>query len=83
MKLKPVVQLYTSINCSLCETLKESLLKLQTKDNFDIVQIDIKEKANKKWNLKYHADIPVLHIDDVFVLKHKMDLGIFGKALSK
>lgn len=45
-------------------------------------EVDITLPENKPWFKKYKYDIPVLHINGKFMLKHRFDHNVFLKMLS-
>lgn len=78
-RTQKVLTLFSKRYCGLCEEAKEQLLNLQQRIPFELREIDI-EKDNK-W-IRYTFDIPVLHIGDKIVMKHKIDLHELEKILN-
>ncbi|RKP35882.1 hypothetical protein BJ085DRAFT_41299 [Dimargaris cristalligena] len=56
---KLLLTLFTSTTCSLCSEAKRSLLEIR--------------KVNQARCQKYVFDIPVLYINDKFVMQHRID----------
>ena len=46
-------------------------------------KIDISAKGNEKWLNVYQYDIPVFHLNDKFLMKHKGDITLLNEALDK
>lgn len=80
-QLLPILTLYTKENCSLCDEALEVLRPY--KHRFQLEEVDIKKKENKDWFNKYRYDIPVFHFNGKFLMKHKVDLQMFEKALKE
>ncbi|WVQ83195.1 hypothetical protein IAT38_005334 [Cryptococcus sp. DSM 104549] len=66
--------------CSLCEVAKEQLSLLQRTTPFHLDYFNIRDPpANvdprdaKKWRRLYQYDIPVLHLEERRVQKHRID----------
>jgi hypothetical protein len=46
-----------------------------------VTEVDIKRVDNAKWFDLYKYDVPVLHVNDQFAMKHKFDCDIFENIL--
>jgi len=78
---RPKLTLYSkSSGCSLCDDAKEVLV--QFKDRVEFVEVDIGLAENKDWFKKYCFDIPVIHLNDAFLMKHKVDVTVLENALN-
>ncbi|KAG2191783.1 hypothetical protein INT46_000182, partial [Mucor plumbeus] len=70
---KVALTLYSSSTCSLCTTARESILKAQQKVPFSLKVLDIhKKECPKEFRDKYIFDVPVLHINDQFLMQHRV-----------
>jgi len=75
---RPIVkmQFFTSKDCSLCFPAKRIVerIKILKKLNDQSVEyVDIYANGNEKWKELYKNDIPVLHINEKFAFKHRID----------
>ena len=77
MKLR--VQLFTKKYCGICEDVLYKLKNIQKDTPFLLETIDI-EKNNL---VKYTFDIPVIHVNGKFIMKHGLDLKSFKEALTR
>ncbi|KAL1924132.1 uncharacterized protein VTP21DRAFT_7167 [Calcarisporiella thermophila] len=75
--------LFSSKNCSLCVPVLETLRKLQTQIPFQLKVQDIYAKdCPRALRRKYKTEIPVVHIDQHYVLRHRIrDEGEFLQVL--
>ncbi|KAG0178669.1 hypothetical protein DFQ28_003882 [Apophysomyces sp. BC1034] len=65
--------LFSSSTCSLCTTAKEAILKVQKQTPFSLSVLDIhKEECPKEFADKYMFDIPVVHLNDQFLMQHRV-----------
>ncbi|WVN88203.1 uncharacterized protein L203_103404 [Cryptococcus depauperatus CBS 7841] len=77
----PKLTLYTGgKECSLCEIAKEQLSILRRTHPFDLDLFNIRKplpgvdpREAKKWRRLYQYDIPVLHLEEQRVQKHRID----------
>ncbi|CAG8696698.1 5586_t:CDS:2 [Cetraspora pellucida] len=67
-----ILTLFTSKSCSLCIDAKYAIDQVGKKIPFDLIQKDIKLSENSIWLHKYKYDIPILHLNDQFLFKHKV-----------
>ncbi|OQE34067.1 hypothetical protein PENCOP_c035G03111 [Penicillium coprophilum] len=68
--------LFTRAGCGLCDTAKNTVLKLQKRRSFEYVEVDIMQLGNKSWKDVYEFDVPVLHVQSVHNgLPNKADLS--------
>ncbi|TPX70693.1 hypothetical protein SpCBS45565_g01580 [Spizellomyces sp. 'palustris'] len=70
-RLSPTLTLFTKQYCGLCESAKETILRVQQKVPFVLTEVDIEQPANKEWLRKYMFDVPVLHAGDKLVGMHR------------
>lgn len=69
----PILTLFTKRNeyCSLCEDAKEVLKPYNSMFVYEEQYID--DPENSVWYDKYRYDIPVIHINGIYVMKHKIN----------
>ena len=70
-KKVPVVTLFTKEECSLCEPVKFLLSKIQRKFPFEYREVMIDEVGNEKYFELYKYDIPVVHLQDREIARHR------------
>ena len=54
------ITFFTSPNCSLCDTAKAVVKKVQARRQFDYVEINIRDNGQEQWMNKYAFDTPVV-----------------------
>jgi hypothetical protein len=54
--------LFTRVNCSLCDTAKNTVKELQKRRQFIYSEVDVMVPENKMWKDIYEFDVPVLHV---------------------
>ncbi|CAO0789769.1 unnamed protein product [Mucor circinelloides] len=70
---KVALTLFSSSTCSLCTTARENILRVQQKVPFSLKVLDIhKEECPKEFRDKYIFDVPVLHMNDKFLMQHRI-----------
>ncbi|KZT52375.1 DUF836-domain-containing protein [Calocera cornea HHB12733] len=71
----PRLTLYTGPFCSLCDTAKAELAKVQLQSPFHLTLVDIHAPGaeHEKWRRLYQYDIPVLHLEGRRVMKHRVE----------
>lgn len=70
---KVALTLFSSSTCSLCTTAKSAILNVQKKTPFSLTVLDIhKEECPKEFRDKYMFDIPVVHLNDKFLMQHRI-----------
>ncbi|CAO3635751.1 unnamed protein product [Cunninghamella echinulata] len=68
-----ILTLFSSRTCSLCTTAKDTLLRTQNKIPFELKVLDIhKEECPKEFAEKYIFDIPVVHLNNEFLVQHRV-----------
>jgi len=65
------VKLFTKQGCTLCVKVKDVLQELRSEVPHSLHQIDITDDCHSEWYAKYKYDIPVLHLNDRYWLKHR------------
>lgn len=73
--------LFTRANCSLCDTAKVSIAKVQKKRPLDYSEIDVMAQGQQHWKDLYEFDTPVLHVQRVFYTYSKPDIVSEAKKL--
>lgn len=78
-----VLTLYTKQRepCPLCEQAKLALAKVQREIPFILETVAIDVPGNEEWLKCYQYDIPVLHIDGKYLMKHKIQEDILRHSL--
>ncbi len=67
-----VVEIFSKADCSLCETAKAELLRLQQKWGFELREVNL---AHDEVLLrKYGARIPLVRVNGKLVCKYKIDV---------
>ncbi|KAE8224070.1 hypothetical protein CF319_g2982 [Tilletia indica] len=80
----PVVTIFTGPQCSLCDEMKLELKSVQEKHPFHLKTYNIHDRSlpdQPTWQKKYIFDIPVLHVDGVEVLRHRVTEGGRGRLV--
>ena len=73
--------LFTRANCSLCETAKTNITKVQKKRPIDYSEIDVMAQGQEHWKDLYEFDTPVLHVQRVSYTYSKPDIVSEAKKL--
>lgn len=68
----PVVTLFTKEGCTLCDKVKDVLSELRDEHPHSLQQQDITDADAKDWFRRYKYDIPVLHLDGEYWVKHRL-----------
>lgn len=69
----PVVKLFTKDGCTLCDKAKDVLKEIQEEYPHSLEQVDITDAGHEEWFSKYKYDIPVLHVNNQYWIKHRID----------
>ncbi|KAL9648146.1 hypothetical protein ABK040_007511 [Willaertia magna] len=69
----------TDVKCSLCDRAMSKLKVMQEKYPFDIEKIDIVAKGNEHYYEQFQFDIPVMHMDDKEICRHRVNEEAFKK----
>ncbi|KAI8329814.1 thioredoxin-like protein [Chlamydoabsidia padenii] len=76
--------LFSSRTCSLCTTAKDTLLRVQQEIPFELKVLDIhKSECPKEFADRYMFDIPVVHLNDEFLVQHRISQDKLVDALKK
>lgn len=67
----PIVKLFTKEGCTLCDKVKDVLMEVRDAHPHSLEQIDITDDVHQEWYSKYKYDIPVLHLNDKYWIKHR------------
>ena len=67
----PTVKLFTKEGCTLCDKVKDVLIEVREEWPHTLIQVDITDDEHSRWYSKYKYDIPVLHLEDKFWIKHR------------
>lgn len=68
----PTVQLFTKEGCTLCDKVTEVLLSVRETHPHTLKAVDITDDDMGDWFSKYKYDIPVLHMNGVYWVKHQL-----------
>lgn len=80
---EPLLELFTSPECSLCLHFKRQLDPYLKIHDLELREIDITKPENERYFELYKYDIPVLHVNGVFHQKHRFDFEQFETKLRK
>ncbi|KAJ9060413.1 hypothetical protein DSO57_1014889 [Entomophthora muscae] len=91
MASKIYLRIFTNKSCSLCDTAKEALKRINKQVAFSLEEIDIHAKGNEPWFQKYCFDVPVVHVskdssevkdrkEDILAM-HRIDEPLVTKKL--
>ncbi|CAB9524912.1 chromosome 5 open reading frame 63 [Seminavis robusta] len=67
----PTVTLFTKEGCTLCDKVKDVLQEVREELPHSLDQVDITDEQHANWFGKYKYDIPVLHLNGQYWLKHR------------
>lgn len=73
--------LFTRPNCSLCETAKANIAKVENKRSVEHSEIDVMANGQEQWKDLYEFDTPVLHVQRVSYTYSKPDIVSEAKKL--
>ena len=80
---QPRVRLFTKAGCTLCDKAKMVLQEVVESHPHTLEAVDITDAEHAKWWAKYKYDIPVLHIDDAYWTKHRLNREEAEQALAE
>ncbi|KAJ2191828.1 hypothetical protein IW145_006669 [Coemansia sp. RSA 521] len=69
-----MLTMFTHNRCQLCVDAKEALHHVRKQVPFEITEVDIKKPGNEKWFDEYKYDVPVIHVNDEFLLWHRVNI---------
>jgi hypothetical protein len=81
MEIKPIVDLYSKVDCHLCEVVKKVIYKVKEDTDFELNIIDI--TTDTEIFEKYKYEIPVVNINGIIAFKYKIDEIEFRKKLKR
>ncbi len=73
--------LYTRPGCHLCDDLKETLLRVRRRQAFEFREVDV--SRDPALERRYGQDIPVLLIDGVETVRHRIDEADLVRRLTR
>lgn len=82
-EMAPTVKLFTKEGCTLCDKVKDVLVELRDEYPHSLEQVDITDADHSDWFSKYKYDIPVLHLENKFWIKHRTTLEEASEGLIK
>ena len=68
----PLVTLFTKEGCTLCDKVKNVLHSIREQQPHGLQQIDITDPDQTDYWKKYKYDIPVLHVNGKYWIKHRI-----------
>lgn len=79
----PTVTLFTKEGCTLCDKVKDVLVSIRDDHPHTLVQEDITDNDSQNEVFgKYKYDIPVLHLDGKYWIKHRLTVEEAVKGLT-
>eukprot|EP00815_Leptocylindrus_aporus_P007501 CAMPEP_0116060052 /NCGR_PEP_ID=MMETSP0322-20121206/6174_1 /TAXON_ID=163516 /ORGANISM="Leptocylindrus danicus var. apora, Strain B651" /LENGTH=153 /DNA_ID=CAMNT_0003544575 /DNA_START=198 /DNA_END=659 /DNA_ORIENTATION=- len=66
------VTLFTKEGCTLCDKVKDVLVEVKEDEPHSLHAIDITDDEHVEWFNRYKYDIPVLHINGEYWIKHRL-----------
>jgi len=66
------VTLFTKEGCTLCDKVKDVLVEVKEDEPHSLYAIDITDDEHVEWFNRYKYDIPVLHINGEYWIKHRL-----------
>ncbi|KAJ2799628.1 hypothetical protein H4R20_004360 [Coemansia guatemalensis] len=70
-----VLTMFTHSRCQLCVDAKEALAQVRKQVPFEISEVDIRKPGNERWFDEYKYDVPVIHVNDEFLLWHRVNVA--------
>ncbi|KAJ2525980.1 hypothetical protein EV175_007697, partial [Coemansia sp. RSA 1933] len=70
-----MLTMFTHNQCQLCIDAKEALKLVQQQVPFNFKEVDIRKPGNEAWFEEYKYDIPVIHVNNEFLLWHRVDVA--------
>ncbi|KAJ1799544.1 hypothetical protein LPJ59_001755 [Coemansia sp. RSA 2399] len=78
-----MLTMFTHNRCQLCVHAREALEHVRQQVPFDIEEVDIRKPGNEAWFEEYKYDVPVIHVDNEFLLWHRVDVADTVAKLQK
>jgi len=66
------VRLFTRPGCTLCDSVKFIINKVKQKHPFEYSEVNIDLSENRSWLDQYDTEIPVIHLNDKEIARHKL-----------
>ncbi|KAF2002928.1 hypothetical protein P154DRAFT_593424 [Amniculicola lignicola CBS 123094] len=67
------ITLFTRVNCSLCDTAKSTISKVQKNRPFAYHEVNVMDKGQEQWKAVYEFDTPVIHVDQASASETTID----------
>ena len=77
------VTFFTRPDCSLCRSAWFVVQRVRARFPFDVKVVDISISANETWLEVYKNDIPVIHLNEREVFRHRIDERRFVRLLTE
>jgi glutaredoxin len=78
----PIVRLFTKEGCTLCDKVKDVLREVKDENSHSLEQVDITDAEHDAYWDRYKYDIPVLHVNGEYWIKHKLTVEEAIEALT-
>jgi len=70
-RYKARLTLYTKVDCMLCDVARREIERHMHRVHFD--EVDISLPDNKFWYRRYRYELPVFHLNGVFLFKNRVN----------
>ncbi len=67
------VTFFTKPDCTLCHAAMYVVRRVQSQMPFELESVDISAPGNETFFADYKHDIPVVHLNDVEIFRHRVD----------
>ena len=67
------ITFFTKPDCTLCRAALYVVKRVQSQVHFELNSIDIASPGNEFFFAQYKHDIPVVHLNDVEIFRHRVD----------
>lgn len=67
------VTFFTKPECSLCDGALFVIRRVQAQIPFELESVDITAPGNEEWFKAYRNDIPVVHLDEKEIFRHRVN----------
>ncbi len=75
------ITFFTKPDCTLCRAALYVVKRVQSHIPFELNSIDISAPGNEIFLAQYKHDIPIVHLNDVEIFRHRVDERQFRKLL--
>jgi hypothetical protein len=79
----PKVSLFTKEGCTLCDQVKDILVSVRDEFPHSLEAVDITDADKTDWYERYKYDIPVLHINGHYWIKHRITAEEAVRGMTK